>query len=240
MNCNCDVHLNERGNILFLILIAVALFAALSYAVVQSTRSGGGDVSNETSTLDVSQILTVPSTYRTAVQRMMVAQGIDGGGIIAIPPSSFGSVSAELNTHNIYHPTGGAMPFPLTPKTLMNPIYDTNEWTFNSENEVKNIGTTTAIPEESSVELMTLLPGLKKSVCEEINKKLGITGGMPVSVADTNLSASSDPPAYMENGGSGVIGGTASDSQLVGKPEGCFQFNGMPDLYVFYAVVVGR
>lgn len=230
----------ERGNVLFLILIAVALFATLSYAVIQSTRSGGVGTSKETSTVDVAQILTVSNSYRTTVQRMMVGQGMDGGDIVAVSPSAFGVVSAQLNTQNLYHPTGGAMPYPIPPKNLMDPVYDTNVWSVNSENEVKNVGATTAIPDIDHVELIAFLPGLKKSVCEAINEKLGITGGMPVSYADVTMNASSDPPTYMENGGAGVIGGTASDSQLTGKLEGCFQVNGTSDWYAFYAVLVGR
>ena len=63
---------SERGNVLFLILIAVALFAALSYAVTQSSRSGGGDAGKETNLVNSAQLTQYPAGIRTAIVRMIV------------------------------------------------------------------------------------------------------------------------------------------------------------------------
>ena len=226
----------ERGNVLFLILIAVALFAALSYAVTQSTRSGGGDASKETSLVNVAQLLQVPAVYRATVQRMMISQGINGGDIVGTPPAYFSGMTANMIPRNIYHPQGGAMPYPIPARELME---DTSTvWAINSEHEVKGVGTTSTsgAPEIDHVELMAILPGIKKSVCEAINKKLGIAG-MPQSIMDSTMTASADPGTYMENGGVNILGNNSTDSQLVGKTEGCV-YDG--SAYIFYAVIQER
>lgn len=62
---------NARGNALFLILIAVALFAALSYAITNSGRGGGG-IDKEKASLIASTMAQQLTPLSTAAQKMRV------------------------------------------------------------------------------------------------------------------------------------------------------------------------
>lgn len=66
----------QAGNVLFLILIAVALFAALAYAITSSSRGTGGTISPEKAKIGAANILQFFSALDTALMKMQIAASI--------------------------------------------------------------------------------------------------------------------------------------------------------------------
>ena len=61
-------HVKESGNVLFMILIGIGLFGALSYAVMSNSNSGSAD--RELSTLKSVRMAQYGAGLRTAIRRM--------------------------------------------------------------------------------------------------------------------------------------------------------------------------
>lgn len=231
--------INERGNVLFLILIAVALFAALSYAVTQSSRSGGGDAGNETNLINSAQIAQYPASVRTAIIRMMVSNGVGADGLEFNPPSDFGTCTGSPPGACVFHPQGGGaayVPASADVVTGSSP----QSWVFNGENEVFYVGTSAGSDAvtTSTADVMAILPNVEQKVCEKINSELGISG-VPT---ETGI----DVATNMGTGGSGTWvtdladgpGGTIGEgggAVLNGQAFGCFIQGGV---YYYYHVLI--
>jgi hypothetical protein len=229
---------NERGNVLFLILIAVALFAALSYAVTQSSRSGGGDAGKETNLVNSAQITQYPSGIRTAIVRMIIG-GADINELRFNAPSAFTALTD--NQLAVFHPSGGGATYSLPPVDIMSSTAVDNEWFFNGENQIVNVGTTDASsPTATTADLIAFLPGVTPSVCAKLNESLGLPTSAP---AETGIlfdeSMDTDNPGICNPTCAGGTIGDAADvnNALNGQPFGCFTQGG---LNVYYHVLVER
>jgi hypothetical protein len=220
----------EKGNVLFLILIAVALFAALSYAVTQSTR-GGGSSDSETNLINSAQATQYPAGVRTATVRMIL-NGISISDLEFNPPSSFSSCTSPKLC--VFHPSGGGATYASAPGDLMAST-SAGTWRFNGEFEIVDVGISSSGASAGN-EILALLPGVTKSLCDRVNEELGIAGDIVTSsdaAADYNVDMDntySMPAAEFVLGDSNTLA-------LKGQPFGCFQ-NQASGPYVYYHVLV--
>ncbi len=251
----------ESGNVLFLILIAVALFAALSYAVTQSSRSGGSGAEREVNLIGSAQITQYPSSLRTAIVRMLVS-GVSAEQILFNTSDTrdgyeydFSGLVSPDDTQNftnrgVFHPNGGGASF-IQPSPDVMAGANQGVWYFNGNFGIEGIGTDQA-------ELIAFLPGISEGICRRLNQEYGITG-IPeadgVVLADIEQSRTGDvantgavtidpTPAFVETlGEADVMIGSAPNlggAALAGQPFGCFLQDDTPNLYVYYHVLVER
>lgn len=236
---------NESGNVLFLILIAVALFAALSYAVTSSSRGGGDDASSETNLINSSTITQYPAGVRTTILRMQISDGITPSELEFNPPSAFNdcqTVGGVVGVNCVFHPDGGGAIFSQGPADVMVSGTQTS-WAFNSENQIQDIGRSSganATASATTADIIAFLVGIREGVCARINTELGISG-IPVettTITVTNGMVNADgstPPGIAASGTGPTIG--SDITALDGQPYGCFQ-NGTSGPYVYYHALI--
>tara|TARA_B100000686_G_scaffold354146_1_gene462901 strand:+ start:3875 stop:4528 length:654 start_codon:yes stop_codon:yes gene_type:complete len=162
-----DLFDNRRGNALFLILIAVALFAALSYAVTNSGRGGGG-IDREKAALDASSLVQATTMVRVAADRMLLFGDTTKA---AFQLNDLVDVANPCTTgpNCVFSADGGGADVPNYPSTLTAGTLSANYYNTGSGLSIFNMGTT------ATDAFITVEP-LTEAACRDINENLGISG----------------------------------------------------------------
>lgn len=180
----------NSGNILFLILLAVVLFAALAYAVTSSLRGGGNNANPETLKAQASQIINYASLMEQTVNRMTLSGGCNLSQLSFLASGNSGYSAAQSPSDkrcHVFDPAGGGMAWATPDKKMLIPqataaTYSDNGQDYGSYNIpsevcIPNIGANSGCT-GSRTEDKELVLGLKyltKELCDTINKELGYT-----------------------------------------------------------------
>jgi hypothetical protein len=238
--------INQKGNVLFLILIAVALFAALSYAVTQSSRSGG-DASRETNILNAAQLTQYPTSIRTAVLRLII-DGFQDTNILYASPGNI-ITNSPSEPWQVFATIGGGAIHQNAPTDMMQAggANAAGAWFINMNFEVPELGRTT-IPGIAGNELIAFLPGITESVCTRINLEANIIASSAVAnpvLASTVLGAAADDAdfnitllSHYNSAGNRELDTTGN--HFTRQPFGCFEDSSGSGTYVLYTVILER
>jgi len=173
---------SENGNVLWFILIAVALLAALTMILSRSgsTVDQSGDV--EQQRVKISQMLRYAKSLEAGVQNMRL-RGVSENDISFWHDSNGDNTEDNTDTYfnanctttdcHIFDAGGAGLTY-STPPTGLSAATD---WIFNGTNDVLNIGTT-------APDLVLILPQIRTAMCAQINRMLSASYGGTESDVD--------------------------------------------------------
>lgn len=224
--------LSQRGSAFFFILVAVVLFAALSYAISQGGE-GARNLTQEKIRLVASEIIDTGNRVSETAARLRL-RGIQDTDISFEHGIDYVNGACADDTCKIFAFDGGGLDWEDPPVGSNNG----EAWGFTGDLAVTDMGT-------SSADLVMLLPNLSVDVCHRINVLLEIEdeAGSPPIETGTNA-------AGKFTGGYNVAPSTVSNASTNGKKSGCLRMeeltgtsvDGAPLMgkYTFYQVLLAR
>ncbi len=230
--------MNAKGNALFLILIAVALFAALSYAVTQSGR-GGGSVDREQRVLDASEFVQYISQIQTAYTRLTTLELCSHDEISFDPtPGTGGEENAlapgDFSCH-IFSSNGGEVPAP----TDIHTAPTVPGWTSTTNMIVSGVGDDTAGTPCPGCDLVFVYYHMDEGICSELNSKLLGDG----TIRDFAPGALGPPDVFdgtYPDNDFNINPSTVSSTAYDGQFSFCIKETGGQNTWVFVNVIRAR
>lgn len=226
----------QQGNVLFIILIAVVLFAALSYAVTRSSR-GSGNSDIEQRKLDATSILNYTTSIANAVTRLRLINQCSELEISFENPLVADYVNANSPTDrscHVFDQNGGGI------SPVIHAHGTQNSFIYTGNMAVDGVGSSE--PELAIVWFSAAAePPLEYEICSNINEGTGFSSsGVPGVLSNYSSTIWYKFVGAVSWGGyQSSSGGVYGNSSILGKTIGCVRDNGA-SRYTFFHVLIER
>lgn len=238
----------ESGNVIFYVLIAVGLLAALSYTVAQSIRGNVSSITTQRAGLYAAEIIEYGNVMSRAVAQTRLRGYLDTeisfeNSVV----SGYANASCLESECEIFDLAGGGVHYMVPKDDWLDSAHSGQlrygELYFHAESSAIDVG-------ESDDDLIMFIPYLKKELCEAINAKLDlspVTDDVPVETDGPFAVNIKFTGSYVSAFDRKVSGdGTTGETEILyGKMAGCTEASGTASVpasgtYHYYQVLIAR
>ncbi|PZP56441.1 MAG: hypothetical protein DI586_03670 [Micavibrio aeruginosavorus] len=207
----------QSGNVLFYILLCIALFAALGYAFSRGGTGGAQAISDEKASLLADELIAQSSAIRDSVSKLRL-KGIGDTNISFENSSVTGYTNAGCTQDDckVFAPNGGGMTWASPPPGANNGT----SWCYYGGAKITYVGTNNNL---TGAELLMVLPEVNEKVCEKINMKANISSsGTPIPM-HTLAPVFQKFTGSISYGSHRLGGGSGSDVAINGQSFFCMK-----------------
>lgn len=232
----------QRGNILFLILLAVILFAALSYAVTNSMKGGGSDASSESASATASDVIQHWTGIRAALQRLRLTNNCtdtqisfdyNNGATSCLttetPATGYENANSPTNCKcHLFHPLGGGMSWrdPASYKFPSTATMNAGTIRFVGKTAFRYLGSDAAELYTALMVPVTAQTASMDRICQAYNDNVGASG-INATIASNSVYAS---PLFT---GTYETGSYTLSTDFYNLPAACHRYSTTHYLFFF-------
>ena len=240
----------QKGNVLWLIMVGVALLTALAMTLSRTGSNVEKSGARERQALEAAHILRTGQAFGTAVQNLTL-QGISIREIsFENPVSNFDYTNANCidDSCRLFHINGAGLTYTQPKAAWLDNTFagraHYGDWLFTGTACVPGIGAgadDNCASSDNHLELLAILPYVRESLCRQANRLSEISNAQAAPPQDDGSAWAGSDTGYtgaFENGQAIADSGQT----LFYRTTGCFEGNGTPaaDSYHIFHVLKAR
>ena len=233
---------NQQGNVLWFILIAIALFGLLTAVLNRNTSSVNQAGNTEKARIKAASLLRYSKSVEAAVQRMTLNGTSENDLDFVAIDASHDNPNCTSTECEVFHVEGGGIEFKSPSDIVSDPSY-TGNWLVSTQNLVYQQGCDTV--DSTCTELLLLAEDVPRAVCLQVNAiQKTINPGSDAPQIEEVLDDEAYAGTFSTTLNARLFGGTDAVNEapeVKGKPAGCvFEFGSSQNKYYFYQILITR